>query len=556
MKLRTYINIFCIAGMVSLLAACKKDFLDVVPTDRLSEEALLADSTLFESFVTNRYLGVRLQDKEDIPGFGRGFTWAMWASLSDEAIYNNDDNTWGIVRGLLAPENLGIAGTVWGRSYRSIRECNFALGNVAKVTMSAEHKNRLIAELKFIRAYRYFDLITNYGGVILLGDKVYKLDDDFSDASIYTRSTIKQSIDYALAELTAAASGLPAFNSSNWKLGRATNGAALALKARLALYAASPLYGAGSWADAAAAAKAVIDLNRYSIYTGGYRKLFLTPDNNEIIFERLYTKGASHFPLEIACAPNGYGGWGGNTPLHNLVDDYETKDGKPIEDPTSGYSLQNPYANRDQRFYETILFNGAPYRGRNVETFLPGGKDSKDGNENWNTSKTGYLLLKFLNDEYPINNPWEVAGFQPWIYMRYAEVLLNYAEAQNEAVGPDASVYSAINQIRQRPGINMPPLPAGLSQAQMRDRIRNERRVELAFEEHRFYDVRRWKIAMQTENEPAYGIDVQKLGNGTFVYSTKVALTGRKFEDKHHWLPIPRAEIQASNGKISQNNGY
>ncbi len=544
------------AGMVSFLAACKKDFLDVVPTDRLSEEALLADSTLFESFVTNRYLGVRLQDKEDIPGFGRGFTWAMWASLSDEAIYNNDDNTWGIVRGLLAPENLGIAGTVWGRSYRSIRECNFALGNIDKVTMSAEHKSRLVAELKFIRAYRYFDLITNYGGAILLGDKVYKLDDDFSDASIYARSTIKQSIDYTLAELTAAANGLPAFNSGTWKLGRATNGAALALKARLALYAASPLYNSGTWTDAAAAAKAVIDLNRYSIYNGGYRKLFLTPDNNEIIFERLYTKGAAHFPLEIACAPNGYGGWGGNTPLHNLVDDYETKDGKPIEDPTSGYSLQNPYANRDQRFYETILYNGADYRGRKVETFLPGGKDSKDGNENWNTSKTGYMLLKFLNDEYPINNPWEVAGFQPWVYMRYAEVLLNYAEAQNEAVGPDASVYSAINQIRQRPGINMPPLPAGLSQAAMRDRIRNERRVELAFEEHRFYDVRRWKIAMQTENEPAYGIDVQKLGNGTFVYSTKVALTGRKFEDKHHWLPIPRAEIQASNNKIIQNNGY
>ena len=556
MKLKSYIQITCMAGMISLLASCKKDLLNVTPTDRLSEEALLADSTLFESFVTNRYLGVRLQDKEDIPGFGRGFTWAMWASLSDEAIYNNDDNTWGIVRGLLAPENLGIAGTVWARSYRSIRECNFALGNIDKVTMSAQHKSMLVAELKFIRAYRYFDLIANYGGVILLGDKVYNLGDDFTDASLYTRSTIKQSIDYTLAELTAAANGLPASNSGTWKLGRATNGAALALKARLALYAASPLYDAGTWSDAAAAAKAVIDLNRYSIYTGGYRKLFLTPDNNEIIFERLYTKGASHFPLEIACAPNGYGGWGGNTPLHNLVDDYETKDGKPIEDPTSGYDLQNPYANRDQRFYETILYNGAPYRGRNVETFLPGGKDSKDGNENWNTSKTGYLLLKFLNDEYPINNPWEVAGFQPWIYMRYAEVLLNYAEAQNEAVGPDASVYAAVNQIRQRPGINMPPLPAGLSQAQMRDRIRNERRVELAFEEHRFYDVRRWKIAMQTENEPAYGIDVQKLSNGTFVYSTKVALTGRKFENKHYWLPIPRAEIQASNGKIAQNADY
>lgn len=555
MKLRLYKTVF-LFGLLAMAASCKKDFLDINPTDRLSESALLGDSTLFESFVQNRYLGVRLQDKEDIPGFGRGFTWAMWASLCDEAIYNNDDNTWSIVRGLLAPENLGIAGTVWGRSYRSIRECNFVLGNIDQVTMSDAHKAMLKAELRFIRAYRYFDLITNYGGAVLLGDKVYNLGDNFDDPGVYTRSTIQESISYALAELTAAAADLPRDNSGNWKLGRATKGAALALKARLALYAASPLYNAGSWAEAAAAAKAVIDLGKYDIYGGGYRQLFLTPENNEIIFQRLYTRNASHFPLEIASAPNGYGGWGGNTPLQNLVDDYETMDGRSIEDPASGYDPQNPYVNRDPRLYNSILFNGADYRGRKVETFIPGGKDSKDGNENWNTSKTGYLLLKFLNDDYPINNPWEVAGFQPWIYMRYAEVLLNYAEAQNEAVGPDASVYSAINQIRQRSGINMPALPAGLSQAEMRERIRNERRIELAFEEHRFYDVRRWKIAMETENEPAYGMEVVKQPNGTFVYTKKVALTGRKFEEKHYWLPIPRPEIQALDGKIQQNPGY
>jgi len=556
MKSTIYLKLVCLLCVLGAFASCKKDFLDVTPTDRLSEEALLGDSTLFESFVTNRYLGVRLQDKEDIPGFGRGFTWAMWSSLSDEAIYNNDDNTWVVVRGQLAPENLGIAGTVWGRSYRSIRECNFALGNIDKVTMSAAHKNRLIAELKFIRAYRYFDLIINYGGVVLMGDKVYSLETNFNDGGIYTRSTIQQSIDYTLGELTAAASGLPAANDGSWKLGRATNGAALALKARLALYAASPLYNAGTWAAAAAAAKAVMDLNRYSIYTGGYRQLFLTPENNEIIFERLYAKGANHFPVETASGPNGYGCWGGNTPLDNLVADYEMANGKRITDPTSGYDPQNPYVNRDPRFSESLLYNGAMHRGRAVETFLPGGKDSKDGIENWNTSKTGYMMRKFQNDAYPVIDPWEVAGFQPWIYMRYAEVLLNYAEAQNEAVGPDGSVYSAINQVRQRAGINMPPLPLGLSQADMRERIRNERRVELAFEEHRFYDVRRWKIAMQTENEPAYGMDVQKLPNGTLVYSRKVALSGRKFENKHYWLPIPRTEIQASNNQLQQNTGY
>lgn len=554
--MKNNITLYILACFVmAITASCQKDFLEVKPTDKVSEEFLLADSTLFEAFVTNRYLGVRLQDKEDIPGFGRGFTWAMWSSLSDEAIYNNDDNTWLIVRGQLAPENLGIAGTVWGRSYRSIRECNFALANISKVKLYEGHRKLLTAELRFIRAYRYFDLLTNYGGAILMADKVYNLDDDLADPALFTRSTIKQTIDYIMAELTAAAPDLPAANNDGWKLGRATNGAALALKARLALYAASPLYNAGTWAAAAAAAKAVMDLNRYSLHTGGYANLFITPESNEIIFERLYTKNASHFPLEIASAPNGYGAWGGNTPLQNLVDDYETSSGKSITDPTSGYDPQNPYVNRDPRLAASILYNTANYRGRAVETFVPGGRDSKDGNENWNTSKTGYYMRKFQNDAYPINNPWDVAGFQPWIYMRYAEVLLNYAEAQNEAVGPDASVYNAVNSVRQRQGVNMPPLPAGLTQAEMRARIRNERRVELAFEEHRFYDVRRWKIADVTENVPAYGIDVVKNGN-TFTYTRKVALTGRLFQAKHYWLPIPRAEIQASNNKITQNEGY
>ena len=190
--------------------------------------------------------------------------------------------------------------------------------------------------------------------------------------------------------------------------------------------------------------------------------------------------------------------------------------------------------------------------------FLPGGKDSNQGPSNWNTSLTGYYLRKFLNDAYPIDNPWSVAGAQPWIYMRYAEILLNYAEAQNEAVGPDQSVYSAINSIRARASVNMPPLPAGLSQTDMRTAIQNERRVELAFEEHRFYDVRRWKIADQTENVPAYGMSVavNAAAPSGFTYTKKVALTGRTFSTKEYWLPIPLAEIQASGNKLQQNPGY
>lgn len=565
MKLRTLYNVGIAAGLLFTASSCKKDFLEIQPTDRLSEQAIVSDSSLFEDFVVARYVGARLQDKEGEgtnPGFGRGFEYAMWSSLTDESIYNNDDATWLIQRGQLAPENLGNAGAFWGRSYRSIRECNFALSTLDQVTMSQQHKDRLKGELTFIRAFRYQDLIRNYGGVVLMGNAVYNLSDNLTDEALFKRSTIQECINYAIAQLDTAATLLPLANDNTWLQGRATRGAALALKSRLALYAASPLYNAGTWENAVTSAQAVINLNTYSLYQGGYANLFLDANNTEAIFARLYTKNAGHTHLEIANGPNSYGGWGGNLPLQNLVDDYEMNNGKAITDPTSGYDTNNPYANRDNRFYATILYNGSAYRNSTIETFTPGGKDSKDGPDNWNTSKTGYYLRKFMNEAYPLQNPWGNAGFQPWYYFRYAEILLNFAEAANEAYGADVvptgatlSARTAINLIRARTSVNMPPIPAGLSKDQMRDAVRYERRVELAFEEHRFYDVRRWKIADVTENKPAGGISITKSGT-SFVYSPKVALEGRHFETKHYWLPIPRSEIQASNNKIQQNAGY
>lgn len=563
----TYIpKIMVAAALAVSMVSCKKDFLDIEPTDKIAETVVLSDSVVFEAFVVNRYIGARLQDKEGEgtdPGFGRGFEYSMWSSITDESIYNNDDNTWTIQRGLLAPENLGMAGTLWGRSYRSIRECNFALNGIANVPMSEAGRERLKAELRFIRAFRYHDLIRNYGGVVLMGDNVYSLADNLQDEALFKRSSLKECIDYVVAELDAAAAVLPRDNGGNWPLGRATKGAALALKSRLLLYAASPLYNVGTWEAAVAAAQAVIDLNKYSISQSGYGNLFLSTANNEMIFGRLYTKNAGHVHMEIANGPNGYGGWGGNLPLQNLVDDYQMNNGKPITDPSSGYDPDNPYANRDPRFYETILYNGASYRGSTVETFVPGGKDSKDGPDNWNTSKTGYYLKKFMNDAYPLQNPWGNAGFQPWIYFRYAEILMNFAEAANEAYGADVvppgatlTARDAVNLIRSRAGVNMPPVPAGLSKDAFRDAVIYERRVELAFEEHRFYDVRRWRIADVTENEPAKGIDVIKTGPTTYTYQTKIALDGRKFETKHYWLPIPRAEILASGNRLQQNSGY
>jgi len=569
------INIFksVIFGVTAcvVLTGCEKDFLEVTPTDRLSDATILADSTLFEAFVTNRYIGVKLTNKEgdsNQPGFGRGFEYGMWSSLTDESIYNNNDDTWLIQQGQLAPENLGIAGVFWARSYRSIREINYALNNIGQVPMSESHKNRLIAELKFIRAFRYHDLIRNYGKVVLMGDRVVELGENYQDPINFDRKSIDEAMTYVIAQLDEAAAGLPVANSNNYGEGRATKGAALGLKSRLLLYAASPLYTGGSgsaqkWAAAAQAAKDVMNMGVYNLYQGGYTELFTNQQSNsEYIFARFYNLTGRHLALEIANGPNGYGGWGGNVPLQNLVDDYEMTDG-------SSFSWNNPaqaatpYANRDPRFAATVLYDGAPYRDRTVETFrsanlnvFPDGQDSPGGRDNWNTSKTGYYLKKFIREDLPIVNPWEVAGVQNWIYMRYAEILLNYAEAQNEAVGPDATVYDAINSIRSRTSVGMPALPAGLTQSEMRTRIQHERRIELAFEEHRFYDVRRWMIAPVTENKPAQGIEIIKDASGNKTYRVRTALDGKSFQTKHYWLPIPRFEILASDNQLEQNPEY
>jgi hypothetical protein len=542
-----------LTGTAVCFTACDDAFLDTNPTDIISDQAIFADSALADAYVVGRYVGVQLSTESDKPGFGRGFEDAWMSSVTDESICNFDNDTYFVQQGNAAADRTGWISNTWTRGYRSIRECNYGLANLDKVPMSEAGKKRLKAELRFIRAYRYHDLIRNFGGIPIIGDKVYSLEDrDYTE--LYQRKSIEESLAYAVAELDAAAAGIA---GSTVIPGRGTENAALALKARLLLYAASPLYNndqndAAKWQKAADAAKVVMDKNAFSLYND-YRKLFITNNTSEDIFIRLYSPTNEHTNLELVNGPNGYGGWAGNTPLQNLVDDYEMMDGTKITDPKSGYNPKEPYKNRDPRLTMTVLYNGAAYRERKVETFVPGGQDSKDGNENWNTTKTGYYVYKFINDQNPIRNANQTAT-QPWKYLRYGEILLNYAEARNEAAGPDATVHSAINQLRKRAG--MPDLPTGLTQAAMRERIRNERRVELAFEEHRFFDVRRWKIANITENVPAYGVRPEKKTDGSTEYVKIIALEGRKFQDKNYWQPIPQSEIQASGGALKQNAGY
>ena len=257
----------------TIFSACNKNLLDVTATDRISTEAIEADTAVLEAFVINRYIGERIISNEadgTNPGFGRGFEYALWSSLTDESMYTNDDNTWLIIRGQLSPENLGAAGSLWARSYRSIRECNYAKKVLANIQMSTSHKRHLEGELQFIRAFRYHDLIRNFGRVVLMGDTVYGLKDDLTKASLFERKSLQEGMDYVIKELNEAIEKLPAENNDGtWVTGGATKGAPLPLKSRLLLYAASPLYNVGTWAAAAQAAQGLISLNKYSLNTGG-----------------------------------------------------------------------------------------------------------------------------------------------------------------------------------------------------------------------------------------------------------------------------------------------
>ena len=554
------------------LSACEDDFLEV-ESPNLTDQAVWADAALAEAFVVGLYTSIRISDKEpghngdDTPaGFGRGFHWAFWSSVSDETVYSNDDQTYLVQRGQMTPSNFGFMSSAWGRGYRAIREVNLALENIDTDASPFEEevKELLVAELHFIRAYRYFDLLKGFGRVPIIGDRVTSLDDDdFSE--LFERKRIEEVVSYIENELDQAIAILPDDNGA-----RATRGAAMALKARVLLYAASPLYtddvdDPQKWQKAADAAEAVMDMNKYALVDDldgdpaeNYRQLFLQQRaTSEDIFMRFYLEtspsGGRAIPIERMNGPNGSGGWGGNCPMQNFVDDFEMSNGLPIDDAASGYDEQDPYVDRDPRFYASVVFNGSMTRDRPYESFLPGGRDSPDGNEPWNTSLTGYLMRKFMREDITLND-WNDMGTTPWRYMRYAEVLLNYAEAQNEATGPDQSVYDAINAIRNRAG--MPDLPPGLAKDQMRERIRNERRIELGFEEHRYFDVRRWKIAMEVENENAMGILITKESDDSFTFAPKEALSGKAFREEHHWFPIPLEEIVASDGALDQNAGY
>jgi hypothetical protein len=432
---------------------------------------------------------------------------------------------------------------------------------------------RVEGEMRFLRAFFYFELTKRFGGVPIM-NKVYEVNDDIN----LSRNTYDECVNFMLADLDKAVTLLgndADYGASNY--GRATKGAALALKARVLLYAASPLNNPTGdkqkWRVAADAAKAVIDLNLYSLQST-YDNILNVPQSSEYIMIKIRgPRPIDGIFADFAMSPGSGGAQGQMNPTQNHVDMYEAvkKDatGKiissaPINDPNSGYTLQNPYANRDPRFYANILYNGAPWQGKQIETWSQTAANGtvnygKDYNAtNITFTATRYYCRKYWPEVYVRLGGTSGTALLNYVFFRYGEILLNYAEALNEAGGatPDADVYTRINEIRARVG--MPGLPVGLDQTAMREAVRHERAIELAFEDHRWYDIMRWKNGPELIAKPVYGMNVVKNTNGTFTYTP--VLLGNNFQkvyfDYMHRYPIPKQEIYKSKGVLVQNPGW
>ncbi|MFD2585110.1 RagB/SusD family nutrient uptake outer membrane protein [Pedobacter vanadiisoli] len=558
-----------LAASAIYLAGCKKDgFLQdgaVTPNGDVSEAQVWANPDFARNFLNNIY--ATLSDRYSLDNDG-----AMLASGSDEAVNSNlnsninilNNGTWGPVR---------VVDDVYTAMYTGIRKTNMFLVNAPKSAIIpsdgltfAQDIARLRGEAFFLRAFFHFELVKRYGSAVLV-TRVLNADENLD----LPRNTFDECVAQISSDCDSAIARLP-LGPTDWAVasrGRATQTAAMALKARLLLYAASPQYNpngdAAKWQAAADAAKRVMDTGKHAIYSS-YPNIWLwnvsgAAYNTEVIFA---TQTLNTNSIETNNAPISYDGANGRTnPTQELVDAFEMKTtGRPISDAASGYNASNPYANRDPRLNFAIMYNGSTFKSKPVETFV-GGKDGLGLNVN--ATKTGYYLRKFLSESAVWNNSSNTNVRRPWIFFRYAEVLLNYAEALNEAQGTAAlpQILSSLNALRNRSGVAMPALqttnPAGNgyvapTKEELRKRIRNERRVELCFEEHRFYDVRRWKEGETSFNKNVTGMRISLVSPGVYSYQPFV-VENRVFTAKNYLYPISQNELNRA-PSLKQNAGY
>jgi len=606
--------VFCLLSLV--VFGCNDDFVNTKPLDQLGESTVWTDAALAEAFVSEIYAG-----------FGNGgFDEQMNASLTDETIFTHPGrNITTITESRSNPADPGwINGTLsWGNMFLRIRACNLALSNLeAPKFTNPVLVDRMKGEVKFLRAYYYHQLIRYFGGVPII-DKPFTLNDsDF----LSPRNTWEECVNFIVKNCDEAAALL---DGKSMAAGRANKAAALALKARVLIYAASDLhdmptakskssvlssyakpeligYVSGDrkarWEKARDAAKAVLDLPGYGYAlnltnpvssadgTANYMNASLARNGGEkeILIGRYFinAKQEGGGRQGLFNGPNGYHNWAGNTPVQLMIDDYEMMDGSKFDWNKTEHASA-PYTGRDPRFYASILYEGAPWKPRTSDvaskdpanqiqtgqyiqpngTTVFGLDTRKSSVEDWNGSYTGYYIRKFIDPNPAIidQNTWQQI---PWPILRYTEMVFNYAEALIE-LGDHANALLWLNKVRYRAG--MPALTE--TGDALKQRFRNEKRVEMYLEEQRYHDTRRWMIAPTTLGRKANGINVTGVAKAgatipnpyrfdpnAFSYTYKVfeidpGKENRAWLDKMYYLPIHRDEMNRNN-KLVQNPGY
>ncbi|TZF82786.1 RagB/SusD family nutrient uptake outer membrane protein [Pedobacter sp. BS3] len=546
-----------------LLASCVKSLEDR-PLELITEDYLWdskdSAGTNASYFLNNIY--------SNLPtGFNR-IGGNVLDAATDDAVASEDGSTIstftnGGYNALTGADN------VWSKNYAAIRMSNMFLQNFYKVHLKQSLRlegQYWKAEARALRAIFYYELVKRYGGVPIIGDKVLTLDDDLK----LPRNTFDECVSYIASECDAVKDSLRPDPATVGDYGRITQAVALTLKAKVLLLAASPLNNPSNdinrWIRAKNAAADVIRLNVFSLEPS-FANVFTSRSNSEVILA--YQRSTST-DLENNNAPVGYisgstTSQGRTSPTQELVDAFPTIKGLPITtdikspvNPT-GYDASNPYANRDPRLSLTVFYNGMNWLSRPVETF-DGGRDRPGGSAI--QTKTGYYMRKFLGDF--ANNTAYSAQNHNFIIFRYADVLLSFAEAKNEVDGPVSvsdSIYTYLKAIRKRAGINagddeMYGLGSTLlSKADMRNLIRNERRIEMAFEEQRFWDLRRWKIAENVYNKPLHGIRITKTGPLLDYRVETLNIPFQFIAPRMYRYAIPYSEI-IKNPNLTQNPGY
>jgi hypothetical protein len=594
-------NVAFIGLLLFFTVSCEQDkFLETTSKSTLTDATLWASEGNADIFLNDCY--GRLEPKGNQPDNLDNFT-----SDNDAGFYYTSFN-W--KKGIVDPQG-GANGSIWGGTvgpfqiygwqgyYQTIRKLNTFIGKITenKANFSDAWFNKRMDEARFLRAYFYSEMFVRLGGLALVKEPQDRLTMSEDEMNL-PRSTFEETLNFMVSELSSIVQNeylAVKYNNGSSDAGRATLGAALMLKGWLQLFAASPAYNSDDpavprtadnlqafadyklsrWADAAATNKQFIDTYGHK-GTGAYglfspmSKFWHESNeyNKEVIWDRQQVSTTMAQTFDTFGGPvwilGTYYTWGNYCPTQELVDDYQMANGKNITDPTSGYNPQNPYVDREKRFYDFIVYDGAPYKQdwmtttdtiyTRIDKVHPSKNQIDYGGDD--VGNTGYYFRKRLDNAHPRGGNLDGRNY---VYYRYGELVLNYAEAQNEAVGPDASVYEAVNAIRQRPGTDLPALDPGMTQDEMRTAIKRERRIELVYEGHRLYDLWRWKDAMVEQNKDLHGMEIKNTvpadNSGVWTYTPISLVHPHVFTQKMYFNPIPQAAIDR-NPNLKQNFGY